>query len=93
MSVRAAPPVFFISGRDPLLDRLRRSAPALARLRDEGPPSRACLVGPGNRSALAQALRRLIEEPGLRTRLGENARQTFARRFAPDVFAAELGAL
>jgi glycosyltransferase involved in cell wall biosynthesis len=53
----------------------------------------ALLVAPGNRRTLARAIRRLIEEPALRARLGDNARQTFVRRFAPDVFAADLGAL
>ena len=39
---------------------------------------------------LARAIGRLISEPALRARLGENARMTFERRFAPAVFAAEL---
>ena len=53
----------------------------------------ALLVKPGNRRMLARAIGRLISEPALRARLGENARMTFERRFAPAVFAAELRAL
>ncbi len=53
----------------------------------------ALLVHPGNRRTMAQAIRRLIEEPELRARLGDNGRRTFARRFAPEVFAEDLRAL
>jgi glycosyltransferase involved in cell wall biosynthesis len=50
----------------------------------------ALLVQPGHQRALAQAVRRLIEDPELRGRLGDSARRTFERRFAPEVFALEM---
>ncbi len=53
----------------------------------------ALLVPPGDRRALARAIRRVLDDGALRQRLGTNARATFERRFAPRVFADELRAL
>ena len=41
-----------------------------------------CLVPPGDSAELASALRRLIDEPGLATRLGCAGREVAARRFS-----------
>lgn len=46
----------------------------------------ALLVPPGDVSALADALSRLLADPSLRLRLGREARATFERRFAVTPF-------
>jgi glycosyltransferase involved in cell wall biosynthesis len=50
------------------------------------------LVEPGSIDALAEGLRRLLENPPLRRGLGLAARAVFERRFSPEVAAAELDA-
>lgn len=53
----------------------------------------ALLVPAGDADAFAGAIRRLLDEPALRERLGANARATFEERFAAPVFVRELRAL
>ncbi len=43
------------------------------------------LVAPGEVSQLAQAIRKLAENPAMRRNMGEAARQRFAERFASDI--------
>jgi glycosyltransferase involved in cell wall biosynthesis len=47
------------------------------------------LIPPGNVSALAQRLRRLIDEPGVRLGMSRNARADALDRFSPDVVVPE----
>jgi glycosyltransferase involved in cell wall biosynthesis len=48
------------------------------------------LVAPGDVGALAEALRRLLADAELRSRLGAAARLTYERRFSADRFVAAL---
>jgi glycosyltransferase involved in cell wall biosynthesis len=47
----------------------------------------------GDVNALADAIRRLIENPELRLRLGEAARRDHAERYDINVYVARLAAL
>jgi len=47
-------------------------------------------VPPNEPAALAQALERLLADPALRTRLGENGRQDWQERFTPEKHAQQL---
>jgi glycosyltransferase involved in cell wall biosynthesis len=49
------------------------------------------LVPPGDPAALARALRRLIESPGLRRDLGRAARARVVRQSSPEEYRANLG--
>jgi glycosyltransferase involved in cell wall biosynthesis len=51
------------------------------------------LVPPGDVTALAEAWRRLLAEPGTRERLGAAARRRVAEAFSDRQFAAEIAAL
>jgi glycosyltransferase involved in cell wall biosynthesis len=51
------------------------------------------LVAPGNRAALIEALRTLIDSSILRERMGRAARQHVGQRAAVPVYAAKLGAI
>lgn len=51
----------------------------------------ALLVAPGRVDDLAQALARVIVDPGLRRRLAASARQTFQQRFSSDELVHALG--
>ena len=51
------------------------------------------LVPPNDSSALAAALRRLIEDPDLRRRLGAAARRTYERRFTAEAYSSDLARL
>jgi glycosyltransferase involved in cell wall biosynthesis len=53
----------------------------------------ALLVPAEDRLALAQALRRCVEEPGLIASLGENARRTFVENFSIDRLGERFSAL
>ena len=48
------------------------------------------LVPPKNPEALAEAIRKLLEDPGLRSRLGSAARKTIVERFDSRIGAATL---
>lgn len=50
----------------------------------------ALLVEPGNASQLAAAVRRLLETPDLRRRLGGRGHETFLRRFSADAMTKGL---
>ena len=50
----------------------------------------ALLVTPGDSAELTRALERVLTEPWLRRRLGQQARATFEARFSADRFAAAL---
>jgi glycosyltransferase involved in cell wall biosynthesis len=47
-------------------------------------------VPPGNPTALAEAINRLMADPGLRQRLGHNARRTAVERFSRDRLGPQL---
>jgi glycosyltransferase involved in cell wall biosynthesis len=51
------------------------------------------LVPPGDDRALADALRRLLVDPGLRDRLGARARALYLDRFTAARFSAAIGSL
>jgi glycosyltransferase involved in cell wall biosynthesis len=53
----------------------------------------ALLVPPGDSSALAAALKRLVEDPELRARLARRGREVFEQRFSAEAFSAALGAV
>lgn len=53
----------------------------------------ALFVPPGDLAALAAAITRLIDEPGLRTRLGAAARTRWRACFAIEAYARELAGL
>lgn len=53
----------------------------------------ALLVPPSDAGALADALQRLLVDPGLRERLGAAGRATYEERFSPAAAAADLGAV
>jgi glycosyltransferase involved in cell wall biosynthesis len=53
----------------------------------------AILVPPGDPQALQAAIAQLLGDPRLRRRLGAEARRTYERRFAPEVFARQLAEL
>jgi glycosyltransferase involved in cell wall biosynthesis len=48
------------------------------------------LVPPGNPDQLARHLLLLLEDPGLRSKLGQAAYATYCRRFRPDVMTRQL---
>jgi glycosyltransferase involved in cell wall biosynthesis len=48
------------------------------------------LVAPGSAEALAGALRRLVEDAGLRAKLARGAHATYRARFSAEAYAAEL---
>ncbi len=52
----------------------------------------ALVVAPDDVEALTAALRRAVEDPALRSRLGTAARNTYERRFEPDEVAHEMAA-
>ena len=52
----------------------------------------ALVVVPDDVEALTAALRRAVEDPALRSRLGTAARNTYERRFEPDEVAHEMAA-
>ncbi len=51
------------------------------------------MVPPGDADALAAAIKRLIEDPGLRDQLSEGARARFAEKFDMRNYAAQITAL
>jgi glycosyltransferase involved in cell wall biosynthesis len=51
------------------------------------------LVRPGDRDGIAAALARLIDDHGLRQRLGERARQDHAERYDPKAYMERLVSL
>jgi glycosyltransferase involved in cell wall biosynthesis len=83
------------SGSLALLEALRAGLPIVASAVDGIPEDvaherEALLVPPGNSPALAAAIARLLDDPGLRARLGAEGRRTFEREFSADVVAASL---
>ena len=51
----------------------------------------ALLATPGDAAALAESLRRVVTDLGLRQRLAQRARETFVQRFSAEAFASALG--
>ena len=84
------------SGSVSLLEAMQAgAAPVVSRI--DGLPEdvvegeSALLVEPGNISDLSRALRTLLEDRELRTRIARGARQVFRDRFSADAFAADIG--
>lgn len=50
----------------------------------------AIVVPPGDAQALAEAIRRLVDDRRLRDAIGERARESAVQRFAPERMAAEI---
>lgn len=50
----------------------------------------ALLVAPGDHTALAAAIGRLLSDAGLRARISQGARKCYRERFSADAFAADL---
>ena len=67
-------------------------APALRPGGEEPPGAAACLFRPGDQAEFLQGLRRLVEDPALRARLGSAARARALRDFTWDGYARRLGA-
>ena len=53
----------------------------------------ALLTAPGDAADLARALRRLVEDAGLRARLSRGAQARFRERFSAAAFAADIGSV
>ncbi len=86
------------SGSIALLEALQAGIPCIASACDGIPEDvtdgyDALLVPPGDTVALAAAVKRLLEDPPLRERLGVNARATFKRKFSAQAFSREIGVL
>ncbi len=91
----ALPSLAEASGSVSIIEALRCGLPVVASSCDGIPEDLtdgedALLVQPGDPAALAGALRRLIEDPALRRRLGAAGRRVQAERFSADRFAAAL---
>ena len=69
------------------------TTPVGAHLEAVTPGVEALLVPPGDVAALAHALTRLIDDQGLRLRLGAAARARYATGFTIDRYAARLAGL
>ena len=69
------------------------TTPVGAHLEAVTPGVEALLVPPGDAAALAHALTRLIDDRGLRLRLGAAARTRYAADFTIDRYAARLAGL
>jgi glycosyltransferase involved in cell wall biosynthesis len=83
------------SGSLALIEALQAGLPVVASSCDGLPEDvtdghDALLVEPGDASALAAGLRRLLTEADLRQALGRRARETFERRFSADTLVAAL---
>ncbi len=83
------------SGAVSVLEALRAGVPIVATGIDGLPEDLtdgedSLLVPPSDAAALATALRRLLEDPALRERLGAGARSLHERRFTPRAFSADL---
>jgi hypothetical protein len=97
--------IIFIAGKDPREERGGHSsyvrAHARAALRLGFEPHLFCAghrtnttrtdYAPGDAEALAQTLARALTNPHLRLALARRARETFARRFAPEALVHALG--
>ncbi len=86
------------SGSVALLEALQAGvAPVVSRVdglpEDVTDGQSALLVEPGDPARLAAALRRLIEDSGLRTRLSQGALARFRERFSAEAFTADIGAV
>jgi len=53
----------------------------------------ALFVPPHDPRAIADAVRRLWSDPGLRKRMGERSRELYLERYTPDAFRSRLGQL
>lgn len=51
------------------------------------------LVPPGDAAALAAALARLLDDAGLRERLGDSARRTVEQQYSPEAVCGRLAAI
>ncbi len=83
------------SGSLALIEALEARVPVVASgvdgiLEDVEDGRSAVLVPPCDAAALANGIRRVLREPGLRRRLTTEGRRVFDCRFAPDVFASAL---
>lgn len=86
------------SGSVSVLEALRAGKSVIATACDGMPEDLidgrdALLVAPGDVSALAGALKRLLTDPPLRARLATSARATHERRFSAEHFVAALAAV
>jgi glycosyltransferase involved in cell wall biosynthesis len=89
------PSVAESSGSVSVLEAMRAGKPVIATACDGLPEDlidgeNGLLVAPGDVGALAEALRRLLADAELRSRLGAAARLTYERRFSADRFVAAL---
>ena len=78
-----------------VLEALQYSLPVVATAVDGIPEDvtdgdSALLVPPGDAGALAAALVRLVDYPGLRDRIAAGGREVYERRFTADAFASGL---
>ena len=83
------------SGSMAVLEALQYSLPVVATAVDGIPEDvtdrdSALLVPPGDAEALAAALVRLVDDPGLRDRIAAGGREVYERRFTADAFASAL---
>ncbi len=89
------PSVAESSGSVSVLEAMRAGKPVIATACDGLPEDlidgeNGLLVAPGDVGALAEALRRLLADAELRSRLGAAARLTYERRFSADRFVEAL---
>ncbi len=96
--IYALPSIEEGSGAVALLEALQAGvAPVVSRVdglpEDVTDGEHALLTAPGDAADLARALRRLVEDAGLRARLARGAQARFRERFSAAAFAADLGAI
>jgi len=83
------------SGSVALLEAMQAGAPAVASRVDGIPEDvtdgeSALLVEPGDPTALAESLAKLLADAGLRQRIAQAARKQYLERFSADAFATDL---
>lgn len=94
-AIYVLPSVAEASGSVSVLEALQTATPVIATAVDGLPEDLSdgkdsLLVQPANKTALATALKTLLQDKKIRTEMGTNARATYEARFSADAFVAAL---